>query len=161
MSKEIWKAIPNYPDYEVSSKGRVRNKKGRLLSPYFASGRYLAISLSRDKLSKKRYIHSLVLEAFSGPCPNGMECAHNNGQKQDNRISNLRYDTHVGNCADRMKHGSAPKGESHPNSKLKAGDVIAIRKSIDSSSSLSRKYGVARSRISRIRSRLEWSWLEG
>ena len=34
MQKEIWKDIEDFPNYEVSDQGRVRNKKtGHILSP--------------------------------------------------------------------------------------------------------------------------------
>lgn len=38
-------------------------------------------------------IHQIVLEAFCGPCPDGMEVLHGNGIRTDNRLSNLRYGT--------------------------------------------------------------------
>ena len=52
-----------------------------------------------------KYIHRLVLEAFVGPCPEGMETCHNNGVRTDNRLENLRWDTSSANNDDIVKHG--------------------------------------------------------
>jgi hypothetical protein len=43
----------------------------------------------------------MVLFAFVGPCPEGMECCHENDVRDDNRIENLRWDTHANNLAQR------------------------------------------------------------
>jgi len=40
-----------------------------------------------------RLVHQLVLEAFKGPCPPGMECLHKNHTPGDNKLSNLKYGT--------------------------------------------------------------------
>lgn len=41
-----------------------------------------------------------------GPCPDGMEACHNNGDQLDNRIENLRWDTHSANIYDQVAHGN-------------------------------------------------------
>lgn len=46
------------------------------------------------------------MEAFVGPCPEGMEVCHNNGDCTDNRLENLRYDTKSANMLDRVRHGT-------------------------------------------------------
>ena len=53
-------------------------------------------------------IHQIVLEAFCGPCPDGMEVLHGNGIRTDNRLSNLRYGTRSENNADSIRHGTHP-----------------------------------------------------
>ena len=72
-------------------------------------------------------VHRLVLEAFVGPCPDGKECAHNNGQPDDNRVENLRWDTRKGNHADKRKHGTLLTGERNNRAKLTAAQVEDIR----------------------------------
>ncbi len=66
----------------------------------------------RGPKSGKRYLHSkmglihrIVLEAFKGPCPEGMEACHNDGIPHHNRPENLRWDTHYNNMQDAKKHG--------------------------------------------------------
>ena len=43
-----------------------------------------------DGNAKMEKVHRLVLEAFVGPNPPGLECCHNNGDPSDNRVENLR-----------------------------------------------------------------------
>ena len=56
-----------------------------------------------------RYTHRLVLEAFVGQCPDGMECAHENGDSTDNRLSNLSWKTPSANNLDKQRHGTDPQ----------------------------------------------------
>lgn len=50
-------------------------------------------------------VHVLVLEAFVGPRPPGMECLHSNDVGTDNRLSNLRWGTHSENLNDLVRNG--------------------------------------------------------
>jgi len=93
--------------------------------------RYLLVSLRADEGRGKliqRYVHRLVLEAFVGPCPPGMEGCHNDGNPLNNTPSNLRWDTHAANHADTRRHGTMPVGERHKNSKLTDEAVREIRR---------------------------------
>ena len=72
-------------------------------------------------------IHTLVLEAFVGPCPQGMECCHNDGNAQNNTLDNLRWDTRLSNVHDMVKHGRHPRGERNHFAKLIDSQVIEIR----------------------------------
>lgn len=124
---EIWKAIVGWEGfYEVSNWGRVRSLDrvvpngrgsvrrvpGRIMKPYKDRPKYphMIIQLSRGGRSKEHaqfpLVHKLVLEAFVGPRPPGLEACHNNGDGTDNRVSNLRWDTHKANMADQFKHGT-------------------------------------------------------
>lgn len=51
-------------------------------------------------------VHGLVMLAFRGGTPAGLEICHNNGVATDNRLENLRFDTHVANMADAKAHGT-------------------------------------------------------
>lgn len=132
---EIWKPIPGYGGfYEASNLGNIRVKdrevekfcgltgtkvkqfyKGRVLNPSNANKYgHKSVHIGYDKKRILVSVHKLILLAFVGPCPDGMECCHNNGIASDNRIENLRWDTHKNNNADRKKHGSYPSGKNHP-----------------------------------------------
>jgi hypothetical protein len=133
---EIWKPIPGYGDfYEASNLGNIRVKdrevekfcgltktkvkqfyKGRLLKPS-NSDKYghKSVHIGYDKKRITVFVHKLILLAFVGPCPDGMECCHNNGIASDNRLENLRWDTHKNNNADRKRHGNYKKGKEHHN----------------------------------------------
>ena len=103
---EAWKEIPGFPDYDVSNMGLVRSRKHgvQLLQPVFTHrGRYLSVSLFQNGKQTKRTIHSLVLEAFIGPRPDGLEICHNDGIRTDNMLANLRYDTPSANAQDQYR----------------------------------------------------------
>lgn len=68
-------------------------------------------------------IHRLVLETFIGPCPDGMECCHNNGDPVDNRLGNLRWDTHFNNVQDSIKHGTRADFSGEKNSQVKLNNL--------------------------------------
>ena len=49
-------------------------------------------------------VHRLVMEAFYGPCPEGMEVDHRNKRRDDNRVENLRYCSRVENAHNTVKY---------------------------------------------------------
>lgn len=115
--------IPGYSNYSVTKSGRVWSHigKGGWLKSGKNRGGYMHVILSDGRKRHTSRIHRLVLLAFVGPCPNGMECRHLNGDKTDNRLENLCWGTHGENHQDSIQHGthlSLQKGEKHPNSKL-------------------------------------------
>jgi HNH endonuclease/NUMOD4 motif-containing protein len=123
---EIWRPAPGLPGYEVSNHGRVRSWRPlggaisrrrsmlastpRLLKQHLNKGGYLEVAPQSGSRCRTVRVHALVLGAFVGPRPDGYECCHRNGNRQDNRLENLRWDTHVANIADREGHGTTARG---------------------------------------------------
>jgi hypothetical protein len=123
MSLEIWKPIAALNgNLEVSNHGALRrgalswiDKRGterpirepRIYETGGCEGaRYHAVFGQGLCL----YIHRLVVEAFIGPIPRGMDVCHADGNRQNNRLENLRIDTRSGNLADRSgKWGNRKK----------------------------------------------------
>ena len=145
----MWKQIPGWEGkYEVSDEGQVRSVDRLLENRVFAGGRigtqlwkgrmlvsqatkngYPLVTFSnRGEGTKSFYVHHLVLLAFVGPCPPGMEACHNNGIRADCRLGNLRYGTRSENARDRHKHGTMnqKRGEAHFCAKLDKKKVIWI-----------------------------------
>jgi len=100
--------------YEVSSEGRarrilfgpgVRNLGKPMKRTVLASG-YVSSGFSRNGKTTPVLLHRLVLESFVGPCPEGHETCHVNGNRLDARLANLRWGTAKSNQADRIIHGS-------------------------------------------------------
>ena len=117
---EVWAPIPNWDGYEASTYGRIRSidrtiidSRGRSLR---LRGRVLAVGhhgighehvmLSRSRERVTAQVHRLVLAAHIGPCPDGMEVLHINGDPTDNRLTNLRYGTRSENNRDKVRHGT-------------------------------------------------------
>lgn len=172
---EVWKPIPEWPMYEASTLGRIRRvmtitgkifDKPRLLAPSKFRGRYLAVILCFGSRKRKPFVHTLILETFIGPRPEGLECCHGNGDGCDNRLTNLRWATHQENYADSIKHGTAHLDKGHLNvhhtpQKLTAQQVLSIRAEYVpyrvSKPSLAKKYNVHTSMIQAILDRRKWN----
>jgi HNH endonuclease len=90
--------------------------------------RYVQVALCHKGKVTMRSLHRIVLEAFRGPCPPGMEACHNDGDPFNNRLDNLRWDTRKGNFADEERHGTKMRGERHHQAKLTENDVREIRR---------------------------------
>lgn len=92
-------------------------------------------------------VHRLVASSFHGPCPNGMQCSHLNGDRSDNRPDNLRWETAKRNIGRKEGHGTMARGEMIGNSKLTEDLVRNIRRMHKSGSSyrgLAKIHGVSK-----------------
>lgn len=114
--------------YSVSNMGRVRSDRyARILEHDHANTRYPIVSLH---IEGKRYgakVHRLVASVWIGPCPQGYEVDHINGNRRDNRVCNLEYVTHATNIQRAAQKGLMPHGESHVWHKLTAEEVSRMR----------------------------------
>lgn len=124
MNEERWLPVPGYVgEYEVSDRGRVRSlprtityvspRSGNPVSrpaggvvlkasSHCKSGHQM-VALRSQKLF---YVHHLVLAAFVGPKPEGMEALHRDGNPANNDLSNLRWGTRGENILDAVRHGT-------------------------------------------------------
>lgn len=175
---EIWKPVVGYEGaYKVSTFGRVRSLdrevacsrkisptgrklfRGRVLRA-LSVGAYLAVSLSVRGRSRSIYVHRIVLEAFAGACPPGMEACHNDGDPTNNRPTNLRWDSRAHNHLDKRTHGTSAAGTKNPAAKLTEAMIPEIRRrqaAGESDHSIARDYGVWQSTIRDIRIGRSWT----
>lgn len=173
---ERWRSVVGYEGfYEVSEFGGVRSldrvgvcgrpralHRGRVLKPFVDSGNgYLAVNLSKCGKAKKRTVHTLVLEAFVGPRPLGMEGCHGDGDRTNARLGNLSWGTPEKNWDDKRRHGTATVGERSPSAKLTEDQVSMILASKLSSLKLAPLLGVASSTIRAVRLGQNWKHSTG
>jgi hypothetical protein len=79
-------SVPGFTGFTVDNQGQVRNKNGKLLKWHRAAGNAgFYVNLGKTT----RLVHVLVLLAFRGPSK--LRITHINGDKSDNRLSNLCY----------------------------------------------------------------------
>lgn len=162
--EEEWRAVVGWPHYEVSSHGRVRSwrRGGGTISPDptimqngFTCG-YPTVHLSDRGRSQILRVHHLVLTAFIGPRPLGLEAAHRDGKRANNHIANLRWATHSENEADKRKHGTAQVGARNGGSKLSDHFILKLRQEHAAGArcvEIGRRYGMSSSRA--------WTCLHG
>ena len=115
--KERFRPIKSFPDYLVSSMGRVKSLKRTDVA--FLTGRldkdgYVLVDLRNENLRKTVRVHVLVAEAFVGPRTDGQLILHWNDRKSDNRLSNLRYGSLSENYNDRRRNGSCNSCHRNP-----------------------------------------------
>jgi len=145
---EVWKDIHGLEDYyQASSFGRVRSKdrivlkysglherkvkqkyKGRVLSGKPNKDGYVYVHLSVNNKKFNLHVGRAVLLSFIGPHKNSKyECCHNDGNPTNNKIENLRWDSHKENNRDRVKHGTYKRGTEHHFSKFSDEFISLVR----------------------------------
>lgn len=126
------RAVPGFEAYEVTDDGRVwsTHKLGWLRQCTMKRGGYVAVSLWRDGHGSLFTVHKLVMLAFVGPRPRGMDIAHRDGDKRNNTLSNLRYATRQENEGDKVLHGRSNRGERNGMAKISDADAVAVRDAV-------------------------------
>jgi hypothetical protein len=101
-TQEHWRILHNNRNYLVSDHGRVMRitpgkgtEPGRVLKPGKTRDGYLKVELFNNGTPCSRYVHRLVVEAFIGEIPVGLEVNHISGEKTDNGLENLEVVTHA------------------------------------------------------------------
>lgn len=170
---ENWRPVP-VPElcniYQVSDHGRIRRAV-----PHIGKGRnvpvgyimklkkmrdgHLVVTLSHKGKQPKFLVHRLVLAAFVGLQPEGMEGCHNDGIPGNNRLSNLRWDTRMNNINDTRRHGRLNQGERNGTSILtdeKVRQIRLLRMQGAKVTHLARDFSVSPMTVSFIVNRKTW-----
>lgn len=143
-----YRPIDGHPKYRVGDDGTVwswrkKRKEWKLLRPGTTRTGYKHVGLRTDGRRHRGYVHRIILQTFVGPCPDGMECRHLDGDKSNNRLENLAWGTKSENVRDAIRHGTwkrptgsdggrgkpgANRGSKHGNAKLTERDVREMRR---------------------------------
>lgn len=172
---EEWREIPEWPDYAVSNQGHVmrttapkrgRARAGDILKPRIpGGGQYPAVALTCDGVKTNWYVHRLVLHVFAGPCPDGMEVNHIDGNKLNARLENLEYVTRSENQLHAFRAGlNSREGARNQKAILTESDVLTIRAEYTGAygqcAKLARRYGVSHAAIQDIIHGRNWGHLK-
>lgn len=138
MKKEFKDArkIPGFPGYFAFSDGRILSyKKNKFPHPHphfltvcrhrFGYG---VVVLYKNKKRRTLNVHRLVLMAFRGKCPKGMQGAHLDGNPRNNNLENLAWVTIAENHFHKRKHGTHLVGRKLAWTKRTESEVRRIRK---------------------------------
>lgn len=154
----VWRPVPNFPGYKVSTRGLVaakRHRNGapakdwRVLNPAPNKNGYPQVHLVGPAGKRWVEVHRLVWEVFMGPVPPGMVVRHaNDPDPMNNELGNLAVGTQGENCRDKERHGTAQKGEKHPRAKLTEAQVAEAKMKRSAGAtirSLAKEHGVHQS----------------
>jgi len=166
-----WKLVPGYPEYCISKDGCVKRivggagkVAGRILKPQKTPKGYLYVVLSRNGEPKAFRLNRLVLLAFVGEPLPGMEASHLDGNRLNNDLSNLKWESTKDNNARRKIHMTSA-GDRNGRSKLNPAAVKEIRDRYaaggETYTKLASEFGVSFGAIGHIVSRRQWNHVGG
>lgn len=171
MEKEVWLDVVGYEGlYEASNLGRIRRSysaphrslgvPGSVLKQTIQKNGYHTVSLSNDGNVKSHRVSRIVLSAFCGLEPfEGAQAAHNDGNKSNNKLTNLRWATASENQKDVDRHNRRCKGSDVFGAVLTEDKVREIRNRIqigERNPSIANDFGVSISTIHLIRHGRIW-----
>lgn len=164
--------VPSCPGYFAredgtiwsSKSGSLKIIKNRIVNRKRKSGTadfipYATVALWVDGKAVTKSVHSLVLESFVGPRPDGMQCRHLDGNPQNNSPKNLVWGTCKENTQDRALHGRVPRGESKCTAKLTEDDVCEVKRMLNADipfKAIMKKYNVCHGTVQSIREWKTW-----
>ncbi len=180
-STVVYRQLPEYPGYRIGEDGTVWTCWIKNIHPAVGQrglrGTFYTLGNDWKKMrlglhpktkyqtivlrgKKTRLAHSLVLQAFTGPCPPKLEACHNDGNRSNNAAANLRWDTKSSNQADRITHGTDNSGERNPWAKLTDDVVRALRREYVprkvTFQKLADKYGITKGNVIHVIKRHTW-----
>ena len=170
---EIWRDVKGYEGkYKVSNYGRVKSlaRPGAILGgmlPERELGKitrfgYVNIDLYKHSKYKHIFAHCLVLQTFVGPCPKNMQCCHEDGNRANNHLANLRWGTRSSNQKDRLRHGTASIGEKNSNTTTTREQALTVKQMGKDGlkiREISDVVGVSIAVVTQILDGITWNWL--
>jgi predicted XRE-type DNA-binding protein len=171
------KAIPKFNGYLADKSGNIYSAKPwggnrgrgakvpsepRLMKPKTGGSGYLLIGLWQNGKQIWALVHRLILETFIGECPDGMWARHLDGNRLNNVLGNLMWDTPKNNMGDKIKHGTLQRGENHEMAKLSNLQVRIMRRCVEcgmTQTEMARIFNVTQPSVSMVIRKHTWKHL--
>lgn len=172
LPNEKWELINGTTNYYVSNLSRIKsneryipckNGKRKLKSTILKQSKnthgYLSVHIREFKGYSNRMVHILVANAFLPNPLNLPQVSHLDHDRANPSLSNLKWETAVGNMQQSVKDGRMNRGEMRPCSLLKENDVIEIFQTKMSYRKMASIFSVSFSTIQEIKSNKTWAYL--
>jgi len=176
--QEEWRPVVGYEGlYQVSNKGRVKSLernfestrmgtpctiivREKILKNNIGNHGYFVVGLYKYNKMKLKTVHSLVCEAFIGERPDGYDICHRDGNKLNNNLENLRYDSHKNNHQDMKLNNTWPSREKNGKNKLTENEVqqiyLLLKNTKITYKEIGEKYSVHKTTIININKGINW-----
>ena len=124
--KEIWKQIDIFEgEFYVSNFGRVKNiSTGNIIKGDVNNFGYHRVTMWNKGQKYRKFRHRLVAEYFIPNPENKRFVNHKNGDKKDNKVSNLEWVTQSENEKHAFKYGLKQKTNKPFEVEFKCGKII-------------------------------------
>lgn len=165
MQTKTWvKGYENH--YKVDTNGNVysykQSKRGKKLKVFINCGRYSAVNIHFQGKQKLCSVHRLIALTFIPNPENKPYVNHKDGNKNNNKVSNLEWCTHQENVDHAVKTGlyiNAKRGSDNYFAKIGEKEVLGIRAMKEegySNSAVAKAFGISAPHVSEIKNRKVW-----
>lgn len=144
-----WADVPGWPGFRVTRDGQqISGPSGQVLKQRASRDGHVYVTARRGGKQRKLWVHRSVLLAFVGPCPDGQEARHLDGDPLNNSLENLAWGTREEQRADDRRHG-VRRGRPQALDREKA-DAIRNLEGSASARAVAARFGVSHTAVLRI-----------
>ncbi len=156
-----WAKVKGWSDYLVSDNGEIWSiRRGRERKVWSVPGKYPRVTLAKNGIEKTLSVHRLVAVAFITNPLNKRTINHIDGNKQNNHVTNLEWNTMSENMVHAVEIGLVKppvlgNGETHKAAKLSNVDVQMIRVLLNAKDftlkQIAKRFGICDGHVSDIK----------
>ncbi len=158
------KLLKDFPGYAVSDSGQIYSKLSGAWRKYKSSANaagYGRLTLKQGGKYIHRFTHRVVCEYFDPNWSPNLQVNHKDGNKMNNKISNLEMVTAKQNIQHALQTGLCISGEASIHAKLNYSQVVEIRNRLQQGERgcwLAKEYGICAGMVSCIKNNKNWQY---